>query len=183
MRGSVVKRGRTWSHVVDVGRDPTTGRCRQRWKGGLATKHQAEDALAFAVAGRLAGAIEPTGVTVAEHLERWFSAHTPTAKPTTANSYGEQLRWWVIPSLGSLRLADVTPLHVQTLYAALLSSRWPLKSGPVCARLDEEADPMSKAFDRYANRWANDFFNEAAGLLPVAGVAFILLAVALFVWS
>ena len=30
----VVKRGRTWSYVVDVGRDPVTGRRRQRWRGG-----------------------------------------------------------------------------------------------------------------------------------------------------
>ena len=38
MRGSVVKRGRTWSYVVDVGRDPESGRRRQRWKGGFATE-------------------------------------------------------------------------------------------------------------------------------------------------
>ena len=42
MRGSVVKRGTTWSFVVDVGRDPGTGRRRQRWKGGFATKRDAE---------------------------------------------------------------------------------------------------------------------------------------------
>ena len=38
MRGSVVKRGNTWSYVVDVGRDPVTGRRRQRWKRGFPTK-------------------------------------------------------------------------------------------------------------------------------------------------
>ena len=36
-------------------------------------------------------------------------------------------------------------------------------------------------FDKYADRWATDFFAEAASLLPVSGVAFILLAVVLFV--
>ena len=49
MRGSVVKRGRTWSYVVDVGRDPATGRRRQRWKGGFASKRDAADALAVAI--------------------------------------------------------------------------------------------------------------------------------------
>ncbi len=38
MRGSVVKRGNTWSYVVDVGRDPVSNRRRQRWRGGFATK-------------------------------------------------------------------------------------------------------------------------------------------------
>jgi Arm DNA-binding domain len=42
MRGSVVKRGNTWSYVVDVGRDPMSGRRRQRWKGGFPTKREAE---------------------------------------------------------------------------------------------------------------------------------------------
>jgi hypothetical protein len=34
MRGSVVKRGNTWSYVVDIGRDPRSGRRRQQWRGG-----------------------------------------------------------------------------------------------------------------------------------------------------
>jgi hypothetical protein len=34
MRGTVVKRGKTWSMVYDEGTDPVTGRRRQRWKGG-----------------------------------------------------------------------------------------------------------------------------------------------------
>jgi len=45
MRDSVVKRGNTWSYVVDVGRDPVSGRRRQRWKGGFATKRLPAGAL------------------------------------------------------------------------------------------------------------------------------------------
>lgn len=121
MRGSVVKPGRTWSYVVDVGRDPTSGR-RAAWKGGFATKHAAEDTLALAVAGRLSGVAEPTGLTAAAFLDRWLAAHSPTVTPTTAKRYDEMVRWWVIPALGPLRLADLNALHVQTLYGDLLSS-------------------------------------------------------------
>ncbi|MDQ3476862.1 MAG: Arm DNA-binding domain-containing protein [Actinomycetota bacterium] len=46
MRGSVVKRGKSWSVVVDTGNDPLTGRRRQRWHGGHRTKRDAEAALA-----------------------------------------------------------------------------------------------------------------------------------------
>ena len=54
MRGSVVKRRKTWSYVVDVGRDPVSGRRRQKWKGGFATRHEAEQALAHVVSGSTA---------------------------------------------------------------------------------------------------------------------------------
>jgi hypothetical protein len=38
MRGSVYKRGSTWTWVLDVGVDPVTGKRRQRTKGGYRTK-------------------------------------------------------------------------------------------------------------------------------------------------
>jgi hypothetical protein len=44
MRGSVIKRGKTWSYVVYLGRDDS-GRKRQKWKGGFATTREAEDGL------------------------------------------------------------------------------------------------------------------------------------------
>ena len=61
MRGSVVKRGNTWSYVVDVGRDPVSGRRRQRWKGGFATKREAERALGRALAAVGAGEVADAG--------------------------------------------------------------------------------------------------------------------------
>jgi Arm DNA-binding domain len=38
MRGAVVKRGKTYSFVLPLERDPETGRKRQKWVGGFATK-------------------------------------------------------------------------------------------------------------------------------------------------
>jgi hypothetical protein len=40
-RGSIRKRGQTWTVVVDVGRDPTTRRRRQTSKGGFKTRRDA----------------------------------------------------------------------------------------------------------------------------------------------
>lgn len=51
MRGHVHRRGRTWSYVVDIGRDPESGRRRQRTQGGFATRREAEELLARLVAG------------------------------------------------------------------------------------------------------------------------------------
>jgi len=38
MRGTVVKRGKTWSIVYDEGTDPVTRKRRQRWNGGFPTR-------------------------------------------------------------------------------------------------------------------------------------------------
>ena len=45
MRGSVYKRGSTWTWHVDVGVDLVTGRRRQQTKGGFKTKRECQAAL------------------------------------------------------------------------------------------------------------------------------------------
>lgn len=45
MRGHIVKRGSTWSFVVDIGRDEN-GKRKQKWFSGFKTKKEAEKALA-----------------------------------------------------------------------------------------------------------------------------------------
>jgi Arm DNA-binding domain len=40
LRGSVYKRGSTWTWHVDVGVDPVTGKRRQQTKGGFKTKRE-----------------------------------------------------------------------------------------------------------------------------------------------
>lgn len=44
MRGSVVRRGNMWTVVVELERDPITGKRRQRWHSGYRTKKEAERA-------------------------------------------------------------------------------------------------------------------------------------------
>jgi len=50
MRGSVIKRGKKYSIVFDVGRDPVTGKRKQKRISGFATRKEAEAALANYVA-------------------------------------------------------------------------------------------------------------------------------------
>jgi hypothetical protein len=45
MRGSVVKRGDGYSVVVELDRDPITGKRRQKWHSGYRTEREAERAL------------------------------------------------------------------------------------------------------------------------------------------
>jgi integrase len=122
MRGSVVKRGNTWSYVVDVGRDPVSGRRRQRWKGGFATKREAEKALGRALVAVGAGEVADAGaLTVGAYFDEWLAGHVPSLKPSTAKSYREVVQWYVKPRLGRVKLVDLNALLIRSLYAELLA--------------------------------------------------------------
>ena len=98
MRGTVVKRGRTWSYVVDVGRDPVTGRRRQRWRGGFASKRDAEHALAVQMTGAdVAASDEAAGMRLDAYLDEWMTGVRPALRPSTAKSYAEIIRWYIQP--------------------------------------------------------------------------------------
>ncbi|MFB3044176.1 MAG: Arm DNA-binding domain-containing protein [Acidimicrobiia bacterium] len=73
--------------VYDIGRDPNTGRRRQRWQGGYATKRDAERALVD-VLGRLdiGSSVEPTKQTVSDFLrDEWL----PTVSRSSSRSRGD----------------------------------------------------------------------------------------------
>jgi hypothetical protein len=68
-RGSIRKRGQTWTVTVDVGRDPTTRRRRQVSRGGFKTKKEAAQWLTSTL-GQVdqGGFVAPTRELVGEYL-------------------------------------------------------------------------------------------------------------------
>jgi hypothetical protein len=89
MRGSTVKRGRTWSYVFYLGRHSTG----QKWVGGFDTRRAAEDALVAALGKRRDGiAIDAGRMTVGQYLDEWLTGITPSLRPTTAPSYRKLMR-------------------------------------------------------------------------------------------
>jgi integrase len=120
MRGSIVKRGRTYSYVVSLGLD-ATGRKRQKWVGGFRTKQAAVDALNLALGRVLAGtfAAESGRQTVAEFVADWLVAVQTTLRPATFASYRGVMTSYVVPRLGNVRLTSLTPARLGALYNEL----------------------------------------------------------------
>src|SRR3546814_9667763 len=88
MRGSVFKRGRTWTAQVYLGRDAVTGRKRYRQLGGFGTKRAAEQALTEQLERlRVGEYVDAGATTVAGFVERWLTAVEPSLRPTTFASY------------------------------------------------------------------------------------------------
>ncbi|MEW6045890.1 MAG: tyrosine-type recombinase/integrase [Bacillota bacterium] len=119
MRGHIRKRAKdSWSVVVELPRDPETGRRRQKWVTVKGTKRDAERVLAEMVAEIERGTyVEPSKLTVAEYLDMWLrDCASASVRPTTLEGYEVMVRRHLMPELGDILLPRLTPLHVQGLY-------------------------------------------------------------------
>ncbi|WHX68241.1 site-specific integrase [Peribacillus frigoritolerans] len=88
MKGTVKKRGNTWSYIVDIGRDLITGKRRQKTKGGFPRQKDADAALRKILneldANRY---LEPSKESFSSYMEFWFTSHyQKRIKETTASS-------------------------------------------------------------------------------------------------
>ena len=88
MRGSVIKRGGSWSVVIDIGRDETGKRIR-KWHSGFESKKEAERACVDLLSRFDRGTyISPTKSTLGSFLvDEWLPAKRSTVKATTFASY------------------------------------------------------------------------------------------------
>ena len=125
MRGHVHKRGSTWGYVVDVGRDPATGKRKQRTKGGFRTRAAAEDALTEVLNEIRSGTVvAPSSVTLEEYLTEWLTTVRPQLRETTWASYGvavQRICW----GLGARKLQALTAVEVERFYARLVNEGGP----------------------------------------------------------
>jgi hypothetical protein len=86
--GSVQRKGRVWSFVVDLGPDPATGRRRQARRSGFTTKKAAEAALRdLATAADAGTAVSRSRITVSQFLTDWLESIKPRVRETTWVSY------------------------------------------------------------------------------------------------
>lgn len=121
MRGTVYRRGARWWAAVDLPRDET-GRRRRAYRGGFATREEAERALALLLGEVAAGGyVEPADLTVAELAERWLRDYVePRLRPKTQDSYRRLLSKHILPALGAARLRRLQAHQIQSLYARMV---------------------------------------------------------------
>jgi integrase len=120
VRGSIIKRGATYSVVLDLGRGPDGKRIR-RWHSGYRTKKDAERARTELLAQVDHGSyVEPSRLTVAGFLrEQWLPGLTGQARPTTLDGYQRAVERYVVPAVGGILLQRLTPAHLNGLYGRL----------------------------------------------------------------
>jgi len=119
-RGSIVKRGATYSVKLELDPDPMTGKRRQKWHSGYRTKVEAERARTDLLSKLDQGTyVTPTMVTLGPFLEEWLDTIVTTVRRNTADSYRRNLENHVIPRIGNVRLHAVDAGTLNRLYADL----------------------------------------------------------------
>jgi integrase len=124
MRGYILKRGNTYSLVVDIGRDPEIGRRRQKWYSVGPRKKEAECRATEILAELNRGPyVEPTTLTVAEFLGKCLTDYVDTqVRPRTAVGYRYVIESHLIPSLGQVKVSDLAASDIQAYHARELNN-------------------------------------------------------------
>ncbi len=110
------RRGDRWVTILELERDPATGKRRQRQSGSFRTKREAQEALAEMVTGQW---VAPVQLTLADYLnDEWLPSRSHRAGATR-----QQYKWAVghlVENLGKAKLSRLSPRMIQELYADLL---------------------------------------------------------------
>lgn len=117
MRGHIVKRGISYSIVLDIGRDAKTGKRKQKWFSGYKTKKAAEKAMSERISEiENNNFIVPEKTKLKTFLQLWLDSHVINLSPTTYNGYKGIIELHLVPTLGEIELQKLQPLHIQKYY-------------------------------------------------------------------
>ncbi len=142
MQGHIRRRGKgSWTVVVDLGRDPDSGKRRQLWRTVHGRKKDAESVPVQILHQKSTGVDAPPGrMTVAEYLQRWLTVYAfPNTAPTTSRRYEQLIRVHLVPTLGNLPLTKLRPLHIQDAYQRILGAGLSARTALQCHRVLREA--------------------------------------------
>lgn len=125
MRGHIVKRYKgSYTIVLNLGHDPSTGKRKQQWVTVKGTKKEAEKRLSELLNQLDTGTFMKAGkTTVAEFLGKWLSDYAqPNLSPRGFERYESIVRVHLVPGLGNVPLTQLKPEHLQRLYTAKLNN-------------------------------------------------------------
>jgi integrase len=125
MKGYIRQRSKgKWEISIDTGRDPSTDKRLRHFETIVGGKKEAQHRLAELLLNIKKGTYikQPKQLTVAAWLRQWLDSYVASnLSPKTRQSYEQELRCYVIPDLGWVRLTELRPHHIQDYIAKALS--------------------------------------------------------------
>lgn len=117
MRGHVRQRGSKWCYIVDLP-PGTDGKRKQQWKGGFASRKEAEQALVETLHSVDRGThVARDRMTVGQYLSSWLEGLQ--LAPASVYSYRKSINRHVIPTIGARELQQLDPQTLRSFYALL----------------------------------------------------------------
>lgn len=115
-----------WEARVTIGRDPGTGKQMQRSVYG-STQQEVRKKLSQLTAAIDNGTYkEPCRMSVGEWLDIWVREYLGNIKPSTTTLYENQIRLYIKPALGSVKLEALNTHTIQSFYNGLSRGSHPL---------------------------------------------------------
>lgn len=123
MKGCVFKRGKTYSIIIETGRD-INGKRQQKWFSGYKTKKEAEKEMVKLLNQLETNTfINPEKITLAEYLKQWLSDYVEVnLAQKTIEGYKVNIERHIIPAIGSILLQKLQPIHIQRFYKEKLEN-------------------------------------------------------------
>ena len=169
MRGSIFKRSKgSWTIVLNLGRDPTTGKRKQQWVTVRGTKKEAEKKLAELQHELNTGSfVKPSKLTVGDFLQRWLNDYVyPHVRAATAEGYRIIVECHLIPNLGAVVLSELKPTHLQGYYAKALREGRRDGRGGLAARTVGHHHTVLKEALSHAIKWDLLYRNVGDAVTP-----------------
>lgn len=112
----------SWNYVIDIGRD-STGRRRQRLRGGFPTKRDADRALReLLLSLDRGGYVQPKRTLEGFLREEWLPSIKGRVKANTFRDRRLCVESYIVPRVGALPLQELNVTHVNQLYGELLTT-------------------------------------------------------------
>lgn len=168
MRGHVRKRGTKWCFVLDIGRDPITGKRQQKWFSGFKTKKEAEKEMVSKMNEIEKGTFVVEGnVTLEKFLYSWLEEYAQVhCAPKTFVNYEYVIHKHIIPSLGKMILSEVKPVFIQKYCSdKLIRGRIDGKGGLSAGYVSQHYRLLHEIFE-HAVKWQIIPTNPVKSVLP-----------------
>lgn len=151
----------SWTIVIDLGRDPATGKQKRVYRSVRCSKKQAEQEAVRLVAEIQSGMYSASEKTILkDYLARWLKdVCVPRLEAKTVESYRTCIDLHIAPRIGQLWLADLQPRHIQGLYADMATDG-------IGARTIELTHVTLHSALKQAVRWQLLSRNPAEGAVP-----------------
>ena len=169
MRGSIVKRSKgSWTIILNLGRDPATGKRKQQWVSVKGTKKEAEKKLAELHHQMDTGSfIKPSKLKVGDFLKQWLNDYVNThVRAATAEGYRIIVECHLIPNLGAIVLSELKPAHLQRYYAKALKEGRRDGRGGLAARTVGHHHTVLKEALSHAIKWELIYRNVGDAVDP-----------------
>ena len=108
-----------WELAVDAGRDPSSGRRRRVVRAFRGTKREAQRALNELLVSVDGGQTTASTATLEQLLHGWLENVGPSLSPTTLAGYRRLVDGYIVPTLGRVKLHQLTAAHLDGYYRSL----------------------------------------------------------------